>query len=354
MQFQDYYKVLGVERGASQDDIRKAYRKLALKWHPDRHKGDEREQAEARFKQISEANEVLSDAESRRKYDTLGEHWKHGQEYSAPGGGPAGAGGARPMTPEEFEQMFGGQFSEFFTRNFGSDFERDVRGQPGAGRHPRYRHRGADVRAELSLRVGEALAGGRQRFEIPASTACPRCGGVGSVGRHVCPTCIGVGTVREQKTVDVTIPKDVHDGLTLRLRGLGEPGDEGGEDGDLLLTVRLQSDAKHRLLGRDVEVDLPVAPWEAVFGAAVEMQTPDGPVTVTLAADTRAGARLRLRGKGLADGRGGRGDLLAVVRLTLPETLSERQRELLRELAGAEGSQVKSGVRGDVGGGTSP
>ncbi len=348
MEFQDYYEVLGVPRTASQDEIRKAYRKLALKWHPDRHKGDEREAAEARFKRISEAHEVLSDEETRKKYDRFGEDWKHGQEFTPPPGG----GGARQMTPEEFERMFGAQggggFSEFFTRNFGEDFGRAFSGGGRRARHPRYRHRGADVRAELPLGLGDALRGGKRSFTIPALVSCPRCGGVGSVGSHVCPTCVGVGTIRQDRSVDVTVPKDVRDGMTLRLAGLGEPGDAGpdgaGEAGDLLLTIRLESDRTHRLVGRDVEVDLPVAPWEAVFGASVDVTTPDGRVTLSIPEGTKAGARLRLRGKGLADGKGGRGDLLAVVRLALPDTLTDRQKELLKEL-GAGGARVSGGVR---------
>lgn len=251
------------------------------------------------------------------------------------------------MTPEEFQELFGerGGFSEFFTSNFGEDYGRAFRGAGRGEHHPRYRHRGADVRAELPLGLGDALRGGRRQFAVPALVSCPRCGAVGSVGAHVCPTCVGVGTIRRDKTVDVAIPKDVRDGMTLRLTGLGEPGDQGGEAGDLLLTIRLTSDKTHRLVGRDVEVDLPVAPWEAVFGATVDVSTPDGPVTLTVPADTHAGARLRLRGKGLADGKGGRGDLHAVVRLTLPEGLTARQRDLLRELAESGADRPRGGVR---------
>lgn len=353
MEFQDYYELLGVKRDATPEELKKAYRKLALKWHPDRHKGDSREEAEAKFKRISEANEVLSDPETRAKYDRLGQNWKQGEPFTPPSGGggrPGGSpGGARQMTPEEFEELFGerGGFSDFFQQNFGEEYGRSFtdRGRAAGAHHPRYKHRGADVRAELPLGLGDALRGGRRAFEIPALVSCPRCGAVGSVGSHVCPTCVGVGTIRRDKTVDVAIPKDVRDGMTLRLAGLGEPGEEGGEAGDLLLTIRLTSDKTHRLVGRDLEVDLPVTPWEALFGASVHVTTPDGAVTLAVPADTKAGARLRLRGKGLADGKGARGDLLAVVRLTLPDRLTDRQRELLRELSAAEGDRLQGGVR---------
>lgn len=348
MKFQDYYEVLGVPRTASPDEIKKAYRKLALKWHPDRHKGAAQKDAEERFKRISEAYEVLSDAGNRTKYDQFGEHWKHGQEFTPPpGAGGAGPGGhARSMTPEEFQQMFGGSaggFSDFFTSMFGDQF-RQASGH-GAGRHQRFRVRGADVQAELPLGVREALAGGKRSFELPTTAPCPRCGGVGFVGEHVCPTCMGVGQVHGHKTVAVSIPKSIRDGQTLRLKGLGEPGDAGGEPGDLLLTIRLSGDDVYRIEGADLYADVPVAPWEALAGSKLDVRTPDGVFTLTVPANTRAGQKLRLRGKGLDDGQGGRGDFYAVIRLALPEQLNERQKQLLKELSLAGPNLVGGGAR---------
>ena len=156
MQFQDYYEVLGVARDASADDIKKAYRKLALKWHPDQHAGGEREEAEHRFKSISEAYEVLSDPEKRAPYDRFGENWEHGQEFQ-PGFGE------RTMSREEFEAAFGGGggFSDFFQSMFGDQFRSDFGGRPGT--QARYGHRGADARAELTLGMGDALRGGSDR-----------------------------------------------------------------------------------------------------------------------------------------------------------------------------------------------
>ena len=336
MQFQDYYEVLGVPRGASKDEIRKAYRKLALKWHPDRNQ--QSEEAERRFKQLNEAYEVLSDPEKRERYDRFGEHWEHGQEFSPP---PTG----RRMSREEFERDFGGGggFSDFFTSMFGDLFGGAARAGPAA--HARYRHRGADVRAELELPVSTAVRGGRSRFEVPATTACLRCGGVGFQGERVCPTCGGLGQVRRAKTVDLSIPVDVRDGMTLRLRGLGEPGIEGGPTGDLFLKLRIASDRTYRLVGEDLEGDLPLAPWETVFGTRAEVRTPAGVMIVKVPPDTAAGARLRLRGKGFSNGRGGRGDFHAVVRLVLPERLDDRQRELIRELSNSGAAPVTGGAR---------
>jgi curved DNA-binding protein len=393
MKFQDYYEVLGVPRAATAEEIKKAYRKLALKWHPDRHKGKAQAGAEERFKQISEAYEVLSDKEKRAKYDRFGEHWKHGQEFAPPpgsgfggrdGGGAGGFGGARRMTPEEFARIFGnarggggpggagagpggmggfggaGGFSEFFSSLFGDGgaFEEGPPGGrgPGARRSGRpsaraaFRERGADARAELSLPVSAALRGGRSSFDIPVRTTCMRCDGTGFLGEHVCPVCVGVGTLAGRKRVDLTIPAQVRDGLTLRLRGLGEPGEAGpdgkpGEPGDLYLTLRVESDDVYRVHENDLEADVPVAPWEALSGARVDVRTPRGVATLVVPPNTRSGARLRLRGQGLPDGEGGHGDFTAVIRHALPQDLSPRQRELIAELGRTGAGTVTGGAR---------
>jgi len=328
VQFHDYYAELGVPRDAGADAVKKAYRKLALEWHPDRHpEGPKRDEAEARFKRVSEAYEVLSDPEKRAKYDRFGKNWKEGQEFTPPPGG-----GGRRMSREEFEQAFGGSFgfSDFFAQFFGEEF---ARSRPRAGRrHARYRHRGADVQAELVLDVGDAIRGGKRAFEVPARMPCPTCGGVGFLDEHVCPACAGVGAVRTNKRVELRIPPEARDGLVLRLAGLGEPADGGAEAGDLLLTLRLRSDARYRIDGDDLETDVELLPWEALEPARVDLPTAAGEVTLTVPASTRAGRRLRVRGHGLARKGGGRGDLHAVVRYVLPEKLTERQRELLREL----------------------
>jgi len=339
VEFQDYYSVLGVPRDASADDIKKAYRKLALKWHPDRHKdGKDRDEAEKRFKRIAEAYEVLSDSEKRSKYDRFGQNWQHGQDFQPPPG-------EQRMSPEEFEAAFGrGGFSEFFESLFGEQLRRQ---QGGHARHGRFRHRGADVRAELSLPISQALAGGKSRFDIPVNKTCDRCGGVGFIGEHVCPACVGVGRVRERRTIDVAIPKNVRDGMTMRLKGMGEAGDTEGEAGDLYLTIRLSSDEVFRLNGEDVEADLPLAPWEAELGTRVGVRTPTGKVSLSVKPGTKAGARLRLRGKGLEDSRGQRGDFYAIVRLALPE-LGPKQLEQLRRLAEVTPGKVTGGAREEL------
>ncbi|KAA0209604.1 J domain-containing protein [bacterium] len=336
MKFQDYYEVLGVSRDAGEDEIKKAYTRLALKWHPDRHQGASRADAEAKFKQINEAKEVLLDPVKRRKYDQFGRHWEHGQDFTPPPGARA-----RPVAPEEFAAVFGeGGFSDFFASMFGED----VLGRFGSSRAARAARarRGHDAHAELRLGIGQAIAGGKRSFELSTTASCPSCGGAGTLDDdHVCPACAGLGSVRKRQTVEVTLPHAIRDGMKLRLRGLGDPDDDGGEAGDLYLTLVLESDDTYRRRGPDIEADLPLAPWEALEGGPVEIRTLDGTATLNVPPDTASGARLRMRGLGLErDGR--RGDFYAVVRLALPETLSERQKQLIREM---KGGMVRGGAR---------
>jgi curved DNA-binding protein len=351
VRFQDYYQTLGVARTATADEIKRSYRKLALEWHPDRHPPNKRKEAEQRFKQIAEAYEVLSDPEKRKRYDSLGANWRHGQDFQAPPGG-----GYRTVSPEEFARMFGGLggaggrsaggFSDFFAQMFGDLFQgggaETADGGPAAARRRTAVGHGDDVEAELELSVGEALLGGKRSLELSAAIACGQCDGSGRRGRHLCPACGGLGRTQVQKRVDLVIPKDVHDGQVLRLRGLGEPGDGG--NGDLLLQVRLVSDDVYRLRGDDVEAEVVVAPWEAVAGTKVEVRVPTGVAVARIPPGSAAGTRLRLRGQGLARQDGGRGDLLLAVRIGLPEHLSARQRELLQELQ-REGGSVRGGAR---------
>jgi curved DNA-binding protein len=337
VEFQDYYRVLGVARSASADDIKKAYRRLALEWHPDRHAAENRDAAEAKFRRISEAYEVLSDQEKRKRYDELGASWQQGQDFRPP------PGGAR-MSREKFERRFGGSgFSEFFETVFGEQFGRQFRG----GRPPRrFRVLGTDVQAEMTLGLSDTLAGGKRRFELRGHRPCEACGGIGFVsGEHVCPSCVGVGSRQAVRTIELAIPEGAYDGMVVRLKGLGEPGAEGAAAGDLLVTLRIVSDSMFRIVTDGVEADVPVAPWEAVFGAEVQVRTLGGTVALKIPRSTKSGARLRLRGKGAVDAKGRRGDFFAIVRVTLPVELTTRQLELLRELGAAGAATVEGGVR---------
>lgn len=350
MQFQDYYQVLGVAREATAQDIKKAYRRLALKWHPDQTKdGDDVAAAEAQFRRISEAYEVLSDPEKREKYDRFGENWEQGQEFDprdTPRSQDRGSG-SRPMGREEFEATFGsgGGFSDFFSEMFGEDVRRDFGSRAGQG-HPRYNHRGADARAELHLTIGVALAGGKRSFRVPARAACLSCGGTGFLDEHVCPACGGVGQVHRDREVDLKLPKDPRDGMVLRLGGLGEPGTGGGPPGDLKLVLRLDSDETFRVVDDVLEARLPLAPWEAARGTKLDVRTARGVVALVIPPGTPAGKRLRLRGQGLAtSNKGHHGDMEVVIALALPDPLSARQAELLDEMAAAGDGRVRGGAR---------
>ncbi len=344
MKFQDYYKILGISRQASAEEIKKAYRKLAMKWHPDRHQGKEQASAEEKFKNISEAYEVLSDPEKRKKYDRFGENWKHGQDFSTSSQSEGFRSSSSGMSQEEFENLFGNSgFSDFFASMFGADTASSFQGRPRS--HKRYQEHGADVHAELQLPLSQALSGGRQSFSITTTSLCPTCGGVGFVGKQVCPRCAGVGKVRGQKQVELTIPKKLQQGMKLRLKGLGEAGSNPDAPGHLYLTLNLQPDKNYRFKDNELEADLPLTPWEALFGTQIDVQTPDGIVHLKIPAQTASGTRLRLRSKGLTNDQQERGDFYVVVRYQLPENLSPKQRELLKEVAESGPAQVEGGVR---------
>jgi curved DNA-binding protein len=332
VKFQDYYEVLGVKREDDAAAIKKAYRKLAMKWHPDRHPEEEKDNAEAKFKGISEAYEVLSDTEKRKKYDQFGENWEQGQEFEP-------AAGERSMTREEFEASFGQSagFSDFFQEMFGGQFRQDFNETQAP--HARYQYRGADVRAELGLTITEAISGGTRSFEIPARASCPSCAGTGHVGSHICPSCGGIGQVQKRQTIELKIPQDLRNGMKLRLKGLGEAGQGGSESGDLHLVLHLKDDDTYRLIGNDLEARVFLTPWEAESGAKVDVRTARGVVTLTIPENSRSGNRLRLRGQGFSLGKKAYGDCFVRIEMNLPASLSQRQKELLAEL-GDENAEV--------------
>jgi curved DNA-binding protein len=289
--FKDYYEALGVERGASEEEIRRAYRKLARRYHPDVNKEPG---AEERFKEISEAYEVLRDPEKRERYDRLGANWRAGE-------GPSGPGG--------FEDLFGqGGFGDNVRVEFGegglSDlFEGLFGGRPGAGAQG-FSMRGADQEATLELTLEEAAAGGRRRVSL------------------------GDG-----RSYDVNIPPGTRDGQRIRLAGEGGPGRGGGPSGDLFFRVRIKPHPRFRLDGRDLHVDLPVTPWEAALGATVPVATLTGSARVRVPPGSSTGRRLRLRGQGMPGPRGGHGDLYAHVQIMVPPQLTDEERRLFEELA---------------------
>lgn len=329
VQFRDYYEVLGVNKSAPEGEIKSAYRKQARKYHPDVNPGDK--SAEEKFKEINEAYEVLSDPEKRKRYDALGPNWKAGEEFRP----PPGWEGAHVDFGDMGDVFGGGRgasgFSDFFESLFGGRTGRGARG--GAG----FAMRGRDIEAEISLTLEEAHRGGARGLTLQATETCSDCRGSGSKdGKTVCPTCRGAGAVRRPKSLEVTIPPGMREGSVIRLAGQGEPGANGAQAGDLFLRARIRSHRLFDIAGADdIEVELPVAPWEAALGAKVMVPTIEGPVEMTIPAGTQGGQRLRLRGQGLNRRGGGRGDQYAKLKIVVPPKLTAKEKELLETL-GAE------------------
>jgi len=314
MQFKDYYQVLGVPKTASQDEIKSAFRKLARKHHPDVVKVKERPEAEARFKEINEAYEVLGDPEKRQKYDTLGVDWERGAQ-SPPGwrqhrgGHPAGAPGGQ-FAGHGFEDFnFGGTgFSDFFEAFFGSGGHRPGPAAPGGHAGSR---RGGDIEADLMVPLEEALRGARRKISFQ------REGG-------------------DVQTYEVAIPPGVREGQRIRLSGQGGSGRHGGAAGDLFLIVRLAPHPDFQVSGSDLIFELELPPWQAVLGGQISIPTMDGTVRLRVPAGSQPGQRFRLKERGMPAEGGQRGDLYAVLTVKIPKHLNARQKELWEALA-AEG-----------------
>jgi len=326
VKFQDYYEVLGVSRTATAGDIKKAYRKLARKYHPDVNRDDKT--AEEKFKDIREAYDVLSDPEKRQRYDQLGENWKAGADFTPPPGWEGGR-----VEYADFNDLFGagrgaGGFSDFFESLFG--------GRRGRRAGASFAMRGQDVEAAINLSLEEAHHGTTRTITLQTTAECPTCKGSGRRENQPCATCRGAGVVTRPKTLDVTIPVGVRHGSVIRLAGQGEAGIGNAPAGDLLLHVQLRPHPLFHVLEEgDVEVELPIAPWEAALGARVRVPTIEGAVDMTIPADTQGGQRLRLRGQGLQRRGSGRGDQYVRLKLVNPPTLTDSERVLFEQLAAA-------------------
>ncbi len=300
MQYKDYYRVLGVRRGAGQEEIKKAYRLLARKYHPDVSKEPD---AEEKFKEAAEAYEVLKDPKKRAAYDQLGS-WQPGQEFRPP---PDWEKQFR-----EFEFDLGGtrrgDFSDFFSELFGLG--------RAAGRGGRFAARGQDLEAGVELTLEESLHGREAELQLALME-------FDAQGR----------ARRVPLSVRVRIPRGASDGQRLRVPGKGSPGSGGAPDGDLYLNIRLKPHPLFRPAGHDLYLELPVAPWEAALGTTLEVPTLEGRARIKVPAGSRSGQKLRLAGKGLPRPGGGAGDFYCVLQVAAPGSLSERERALYEELA---------------------
>ena len=340
----DYYEVLGIKRDASQDQIKQAYRKLARKFHPDLNPGDKA--AEEQFKGLQEAYDVLSEPENRKLYDQYGENWR--AVKAGAGAPPPGWEGAQRSRRGTGPRTAGVDFGDFDFSNFGTRsgggfdiFEEMFGGAAGRGRGRRS-GRGADVEAELELSLEEAHRGVRHTLQMQVAEACPTCGGTGLKDGKPCETCGAAGQVLKPKTIEVNIPAGVRDGSTIRLAGQGGTGSNGSEPGDLYLHIRLRPHPVFTVKGDDLEVELPIAPWEAVLGAKVEAPTIDGKVELTVPAGARSGQRLRLRGQGLNKRKGGRGDEYVRLKIVVPKDVNAEERRLYEELSRISGFKPRS------------
>lgn len=350
----DYYEVLGVERGASTDQIKSAYRKLALKYHPDRNPENKHE-AEEKFRHATEAYSVLCDAQKRQIYDRYGH---------------AGLGNRGGFQPADFSSIFE-DFRDIFGDMFG--FEDVFAGGAGGGRRRgRARgQRGADLRYDMSLSFEEAAAGVTTKIKISRhevceachgtgakpgtgmstcqtchgrgqlqyqqgffaiSRTCPACGGAGQVIKDACATCRGQGRIERERTLEVGVPAGVDSGTRLRMAGQGEPGTNGGPAGDLYIFLEVKEHPFFERRGADLYCTLPISFPQATLGTTVKIPTLNGELDLQIPEGTQSGQIFRQKGKGLPNPHGGRGDLYVNVRVVTPSKLSREQRRILEEL----------------------
>ena len=325
MKYLDYYAVLGVPRDASTEDIKKAFRKQARKYHPDVNKSPG---AEAKFKEINESNEVLSDPEKRKRYDALSHNWKSGQDFTPPSGWGGARGSSRGPGGIHFDfggaSGAGGDFSDFFSSIFGDlgGQARSARGRNGGanpfagfggfggGAEEAFTPRGQDFEANLTLSIEDLFSRAPKSLTLQLPTAHPD----GSLSR-------------QSKTFNVRIPLGATDGTRIRLSGQGESG------GNLYLNLRVAPHPVFQLNGQDLDLTLPITPWEAVLGAKIHIPTLEGLASLTLPPGTQSGARLRLSGKGLPDKSGSRGDIFVNLRIAIPDHPTPREKALFEQLA---------------------
>ena len=326
MQYKDYYAILGVAKNAPEKDVKSAYRKLARRWHPDANPKNPKE-AEEKFKEISEAYEVLGDPEKRKKYDVLGPNWQQAAQqaeqqrrYRTTGDG------------QEFDFDFGeggpSGFSDFFDMFFSGVGRRQTTQRSGIAR------RGQDLETTIELNLRDAYQGGTKAVSLQIEDVCPRCHGTGTEGRHLCPQCHGTGRILTNKHFEVTIPKGIREGQRIRLAGQGGAGSNGGPNGDLHLIVQLHDDPTFKRKGDDLYVDLPVSIYDLVLGGEVDVPTLSGEVAMTIPAGTQNNRLLRLHGRGMPQVKGkGSGDQYVRLIGQLPQDLSDKEKKLFRELS---------------------
>ena len=349
MSKRDYYEVLGVPRNAGEDEIKKAYRKLAMKYHPDRNQGDKAGEAEAKFKEVKEAYEMLSDSQKRAAYD------QYGHAGVDPNMGAGGFGGG-----------FGGGFESF------SDIFGDIFGQARGGRGGRQVHRGNDLSYSMDITLEEAANGKNAQIRIPSwddcdtchgtgakpgtssktcttcggsgvvqmrqgffsvQQTCPHCHGSGKIIPEPCTSCHGQGKIKKQKTLEVKIPAGIDDGMRIRSAGNGEPSPNGGPPGDLYIEIRIRKHEVFERDGDDLHCVVPISFTKAALGGEIEVPTLTGKAVIDIPEGTQHGKQFRLRGRGIKGVRSSsNGDLYCHITVETPVKLTEHQRKLLKQL----------------------
>lgn len=293
---QDYYSCLGLSKTATQDEIKKAYRKLARKYHPDLHPGAKKSEMEIKFKELNEAYEVLGDEETRKKYDKFGPQWKEAEAYEQ-ARQKAGATGTGGGWHTEYTQGDPRDFSDLFENLFG----KQARSQGGT--HRGFAIPGADLEANVQLTLYEVFAGATRHLEIPQESG-------------------------KSKSLDVRIPKGVRDGERVRVKGKGQPGQNGGPPGDLFMRIHVSPHPVFHRTGANVSIDLPLYPWEAALGTEVHVPTLTGPVLLKIPPGSHSKQKMRVKGKGLPTRTGGHGDQFVILTITNPPSCSDQERAL--------------------------
>lgn len=321
----DYYAALGVGRGASDQDIRKAYRRLARTCHPDLHPNDPA--AEARFKQISEAYEILGDAQKRHKYDRFGANWQNADRFAYAGhaaNGPRRSAAGTTAGYSTVDDLTGRE--GLFGNLFRGSGRRTVRPRNGP-------IRGEDIERPIKATLEEAYTGAVRVLQFEGAEGCPDCQGTGEVRYRRCTRCGGTGTLIRPRRLEVKVPSGVTTGSRIRIAGEGRPGTNGGIRGDLYLVVTVESDARFDRRGDDLHVDVPVRLTDAVLGGEAEVPTPGPRLALRVPSGTQNGQIFRLTGQGMPKlNSPSRGDLYAKVVVTLPADLTSEERALFEEL----------------------
>lgn len=336
MEYKDYYKTLGVKRDATADEIKKAFRKLARKYHPDINPGDA--SAEAKFKDINEAYEVLSDADKRKKYDQFGADWNRYQQAGSADGFDWSRyanqpGGVRVDFGDAYGRG-GGGFSDFFETLFGAMGGRQTSGF-GGGSIPQ---KGQDYEQPIEISLEEAFTGTQRQMRIEVPQPCPTCRGTGVANNNLCPTCGGTGVNgQQQRTLTVRIPAGVDTGGKIRIGGEGGFGINGGPNGDLFLLVTVRGNPRYERTGQDLRYHAPVDMYTMMLGGTARIPLLSGKtLSLTIPANTQNGKVFRIRGQGMPrpSQPDQRGDLYVIAEAQLPTDLSPRERELVQELQG--------------------